>query len=63
MIVNGEKMIMKEKSVNKLLEYLEISLSNVVVEVNGTILNKKIYDDQILNDDDKIEIISFVGGG
>ena len=63
MIVNGEKIVVEVKSINKLLKHLEISLENVVVEVNGNILSKKIYDDRILNDDDKIEIISFVGGG
>ena len=63
MIINGNKMSVKSKSVIELLAYLKVSLHMVVVEVNGNILDKRSFDDQILNDDDKIEIVSFVGGG
>ena len=35
----------------------------IAVEKNGAILPKSEYDTTYLNDGDKIEIVSFVGGG
>ena len=35
----------------------------IAVEKNGEILPKSEYDTTYLNDGDKIEIVSFVGGG
>ena len=38
-------------------------LKNVVIELNGNIINKEDYPDTLLKEDDRIEIIRFVGGG
>lgn len=35
----------------------------IAVELNGNILSKKEYDTYIINDEDVIEIVHFVGGG
>ncbi len=35
----------------------------IAVEVNGGILPKTEYDSYIINDEDVIEIVNFVGGG
>ena len=35
----------------------------IAVELNGEILPKAQYDSTIIADSDKIEIVSFVGGG
>lgn len=35
----------------------------IAVEVNGAILPKTEYDSYIINDEDIIEIVNFVGGG
>ncbi len=63
MVVNGKEMSVDVDCVTGLLNHLNISLQMVVVEVNGSIIDKKIYDDRVLKADDKIEIVSFVGGG
>ncbi len=63
MIINGKDMHIEVNSITELLTQLKISLQMVVVEVNGSIIDKKIYDDRVLKADDKIEIVSFVGGG
>ena len=35
----------------------------IAVEINGEIIKKSDYDKTVLNDGDKIEVVSFVGGG
>lgn len=50
----------------KLSQYLKDSGYNrerLAVEINGVIIPKKNYDETVLNDGDKIEVVSFVGGG
>ncbi|MEI7817631.1 MAG: sulfur carrier protein ThiS [Desulfuromonadales bacterium] len=46
-----------------LLQQLGISKERVAVELNGDIVPKITYEKQPISDDDKIEIVHFVGGG
>jgi thiamine biosynthesis protein ThiS len=50
-------------TVAALLQQLDIGRERVAVELNGDIIPKARYDGQTLADDDKIEIVHFVGGG
>lgn len=62
-LINGERTATDGKN---LLEYLVASgydTKRVAVELNGAILPKTDYDKTVLSDGDKIEIVSFVGGG
>ena len=43
--------------------YFKIKKNKVAVEVNGEIVEKKKYQNLILNKDDKVEIVKFIGGG
>ena len=63
MLINGTEMNVEEQTITNLLIYLEIPNQNLVVEINGGILSKDYYDEHVLKKDDKIEIVSFVGGG
>ena len=40
-----------------------ISDENIVVEINRTIISKMYWDDTKIEENDKIEIITAVGGG
>ena len=63
-ILNGEKKEIAENiSVKKLLAGLGIKTEQVAVELNLTIVPKTEYENKIIKTGDKIEIISFVGGG
>ena len=63
-ILNGEKKEIAENiSVKKLLAALGITTEQVAVELNLTIVPKTEYENKIIKTGDKIEIISFVGGG
>jgi sulfur carrier protein len=50
-------------NLNELLNKLKIQKNKVAVEVNGVIIEKNKYIKLILNKDDKVEIVHFIGGG
>ncbi len=50
-------------NLNELLNKLKIQTNKVAIEVNGEIIEKNKYTNLILNKDDKVEIVQFIGGG
>lgn len=63
-IVNGEEFeIDSDSSVAKLVEERGLDRSRVAVELNGEIVPRGTFDDTLLHDGDKVEIVHFVGGG
>ena len=50
-------------NLNDLLNKLKIQKNKVAVEVNGKIVERKKYTNLILNKNDKVEIVQFIGGG
>ena len=57
--ISGESI----RTINDLLLSFGLNENRVVVELNGNIVSKEDYRNVNLNDDDTIEVISFVGGG
>ena len=55
--------INKGSNLNQLLKNLQIQKNKVAVEVNGEIVEKNKYPKLILNSDDRVEIVHFIGGG
>ena len=51
------------KSLSVLLENGAFRRDRIAVEINGEIIKNSDYDKTVLNDGDKIEVVSFVGGG
>ena len=47
----------------ELLKNLKIQKNKVAVEVNGEIIESEKYTNLILNNNDKVEIVDFIGGG
>ena len=63
-IVNDEEFeIDSGSSVAKLVEERGLDRSRVAVELNGEIVPRGTFDDTLLHDGDKVEIVHFVGGG
>ena len=63
-ILNNNKHILLENiSISDLLKALNIKVEYMAVEVNESIVPKSEYDHFKLQENDKIEIISAVGGG
>ena len=50
-------------NLNQLLNNLKIQKNKVAIEVNGQIIDKNKYPNLILNKNDKVEIVHFIGGG
>ena len=64
MRVNGKQTALKGKI--SLIEFLKkegYDAQRIAVEKNGFIVPKKSFETEILCDNDKLEIVCFVGGG
>ena len=62
--LNGDPYEIKNgTNLNELLNKLKIQRNKVAVEVNGEIVEKNKYVNLILNKNDKVEIVHFIGGG
>jgi len=63
-IVNGKPTEVKDKiTVMEFLEEQKINPKIVAVEVNDSILEPERYSQKLLNDNDRLEIIFYLGGG
>ena len=62
--INGKiKSITQNSKLSTLLKNLKIPLNKVAIELNEEIIDKKKIDKIKLNENDKIEIVHFIGGG
>ena len=50
-------------NLNELLNKLKLQKNKVAIEVNGEIVERNKYQNLILNKNDKVEIVHFIGGG
>ena len=62
--LNGDTYKIKSgTNLDELLNKLKIEKNKVAIEVNGLIIEKESYPKIILNKNDKVEIVHFIGGG
>ena len=62
--INGKiKSIIQDSNLSVVLKNLKIPLNKVAIEMNGEIVDKKKLNRIILKNDDRIEIVHFIGGG
>ena len=61
--LNGENQPIKSSSITALLSSLQLNQNHVIVELNNTIIANNQYETTILNDNDVVEIIRYIGGG
>ena len=62
--INGKfSMINENLSLSAFLKQLEIPLKKVAIELNQEIIDKNIINKIKLIENDKIEIVHFIGGG
>ena len=62
--INGEKKYFNENnSLFFILSFLEIDKNGIAIEVNHSVVPKSQYKNIIIKNDDKIEIVQFIGGG
>ena len=62
--VNGKQIqLISEMSVADYLEENNYQINRIAVEMNEEILPKYSYSDTMLKDGDRLEVVTFVGGG
>ena len=62
--LNGKKISIKSNfSIKDLLKKYKLINKKVAIEHNGTIIPKINYKKKYLKNDDKVEIVHFIGGG
>ena len=63
-IVNGKEIkLTDDTTVAEYLEQNQYQVKRIAVELNGDILPKYSYSDTMLKDGDRLEVVTFVGGG
>lgn len=63
MKINGVQYSIDKENLGNFLESLGYLEEYIVIELNGEIIQKEKIYDYIITDADKIEVVSFVGGG
>jgi sulfur carrier protein len=66
MIVNGKELSIKEltiPTIEELLKKFNINNKMIAIEINGKVIPKTEWNKIQLKEEDKIELIRFVGGG
>jgi len=62
--INGKKCLINQKmTLKKVITKLKIPLDKVAIELNENIVDKRKIDKTNLKENDKIEIVHFIGGG
>ncbi|MFR1842060.1 MAG: sulfur carrier protein ThiS [Oscillospiraceae bacterium] len=64
MKINGKEIKLENETVlSGILEDQGFNLLKIAVMKNGDIVSKAEYDKTLINDNDSLEVVSFVGGG
>ncbi len=62
--LNGRKITVKPKAtIYDLLKKFKLNNKKVAIEHNGTIIPKINYKKKYLKNNDKLEVVQFIGGG
>ena len=62
--LNGKKIkIYKDLKVKGLIKKYKLNEKKIAIELNGIILPKHHYGKKKLKNNDKIEVVQFIGGG
>ena len=62
--LNGKKLLIESNySIFDLLKKYKLSDKKIAIELNGIIIQKNNYKKKYLKNNDKIEIVHFIGGG
>ena len=63
-LINGNKKLLeKNKNLIEVLKFLKITKNGIAIEINSAVVPKSQYINTFLKDNDRIEIVQFIGGG
>jgi sulfur carrier protein len=65
LIINGDEQLFDHPvaTIGQLLEQLAVPVARTAIELNGAVVEHHQIEATALKDADRIEIVSFVGGG
>lgn len=61
--INGKQESIEGKTIKDIIENKQLNAEHIVIEHNKQIIPKEKWGNVPLNENDDIEIVSFVGGG
>ncbi len=62
--INGQEQVWSEGgTLAVLVDKFDLNIRKIAIELNLAIVPRSLYDETILCDGDKIEIVQFIGGG
>ena len=62
--INGEKKLISISSnLSDVLKNFEIDANKIAIEINQKVIPKSLYKNTLIKNEDKIEIVQFIGGG
>jgi thiamine biosynthesis protein ThiS len=62
--INGEEhQFLSPINLAELLQYLNLPLTRIAVELNQAVVSRAHWSDTEIKDNDKLEVVHFVGGG
>ncbi|PHR24503.1 MAG: thiamine biosynthesis protein ThiS [Desulfotalea sp.] len=62
-VINGELEEIKPWTISQLVEHKKLLAGSLVVELNREIIKQDQWQEVYLQEGDKLELLSFVGGG
>ncbi len=63
-VLNGEeKKIEHEVTVDRLLDLFSLPRQRVAIELNKRVVRRQDWENTLVRESDKVEVIHFVGGG
>ncbi|MCV3397560.1 sulfur carrier protein ThiS [Campylobacter sp. RKI_CA19_01116] len=63
MIINGQKLELKELRFMDYVKEKQLKIEFIALELNGEIIPRDKFENLTLKENDKVEIVTFVGGG
>lgn len=63
-IINGDTFTFDtEVTIQDILDHLELDKKRVIAEHNQNLIQREDFANQIVREDDRLELLEFVGGG
>ncbi|MBO4334458.1 MAG: sulfur carrier protein ThiS [Desulfovibrio sp.] len=63
LVINGQDQDITCTTLAELVSALKLDAQRLVAEVNGTIVARENFGQTVLKDNDRLELVHFVGGG
>ena len=63
LVINGQDQDITSTTLAELVSALKLDAQRLVAEVNGTIVARENFGQTVLKDNDRLELVHFVGGG